>query len=75
MFLISGQIVKKISLILNINIPYKPRNFFALTGKNGINVGSTITFINRYEKKVITDEFVKCLREYDQKIPDWLAKK
>ena len=67
--------MKKLSLIININVPYKPKNFFSLIGKNGDNIGSTITFVNRYEKKVITDEFITCLREYNQKIPDWLEKK
>lgn len=69
---ISRDLVKMATLIININLPGEVKDFFSLVGKYGEKVGSTITFIDNHSKKENLNLFVECLKEYNQKIPNFL---
>lgn len=72
LFLISGNIINKSSLIININIPFNVKNFFSIVGKYGANVGSTITFVDLEVDNAKCKEFTEMLNIMNQKIPDFL---
>jgi len=56
-------------------MPLKVRKLFVLTGKYGENLGSTVTFLNKNADESIIKEFVFCLQEFKQKIPEWMLNK
>jgi hypothetical protein len=72
LFLLTGSIINKTLLIINIDLPFKIKNFFALTGKYSQSLGSTVTFTHRLENIFNLRDFYNCLVNFKQETPKWL---